>query len=177
MSIFFISDNHFDALDYMRHVFPRPEFKDNNDMNETMIRNWNSVVSDDDLVISVGDFCYTDPRPWLDKLNGNKIMIRGNHDNWCEGYAGDWHMILEYKKMRFYVTHDPAYVPREWQEWVIHGHHHKMPDYPFINGKQKNINVACEVIGYKPLNMDIIVGLNMESIKWMNTPESKPELW
>jgi len=177
MSIFLISDNHFDALDYMRRVFPRPEFKDNNDMNETMIRNWNSVVSGNDLVISIGDFCYTDPRQWLDQLNGNKIMIRGNHDNWCEGYAGDWHLILEYKKMRFYVTHDPAYVPKEWNEWVIHGHHHDMPDYPFINGKQKNINVACELVDYTPVALDRILSLDIEKIKKMNKINSTPELW
>jgi calcineurin-like phosphoesterase family protein len=161
----------------MRHVFPRPEFKDNNDMNETMIQNWNSVVSRDDLVISIGDFCYTDPRRWLDQLNGNKIMIRGNHDNWCEGYAGDWHMILEYQKKRFYVTHDPAYVPREWTEWVIHGHHHDMPDYPFINGKQKNINVACELVDYTPVALDWLLSLDIEKIKRMNKLKSVPEFW
>lgn len=193
MSIFLISDNHFDAFLYMHDVFPRTELCDpknstvenNEKINNEMITRWNSVVSDNDLVISVGDFCYTDPRPWLDKLNGNKIMLRGNHDNWCEGYAGDWHMILEYKKFRFYLTHDPAYIPKDWKDWAIHGHHHsiygdkKVETYPFINGKRKNINVACEIIGYKPLKIDTILDLPLNSVKWMNSlnPDLKPEFW
>lgn len=171
MKLFLISDNHFDALDYMKHIFPRPEFKSNDEMNCEMINRWNSVVTNDDIVISVGDFCYTDPRPWLDQLNGNKIMIRGNHDNWCEGYAGDWHMILEYKKFRFYITHDPAYVPRNWNGWVIHGHHHWMPEYPHINGPGKNINVAAELVNYTPVAIDDIMGMeNLETTVMMTLP-------
>jgi calcineurin-like phosphoesterase family protein len=188
MSIFLISDNHFDAYPYLYKVFPRNELckydntllenrlKNNDLINKEMINGWNSVVSDDDLVISIGDFCYTDPRPWLDKLNGNKIMLRGNHDNWCEGYAGDWHMILEYKKMRFYVTHDPAYVPRDWKEWVIHGHHHNMPGFPFINGDRKNINVACELVDYTPVDIDWILSFDIDSIVRMDTVNDNPVL-
>ena len=176
MKIFLIADNHFDALDYMKSVFPREEFTDNDDMNEQMIGRWNSVVSNDDLVISVGDFCYTDPRPWLDQLNGNKILLRGNHDNWCEGYAGDWHMILEYGKMRFYVTHDPAYVPRDWKDWVIHGHHHYAVQkdgsfFPHINGTTKNINVAAELVNYTPVWIDDII--NMKNLETMVMKERR----
>lgn len=184
MKIFLISDNHFDALKYpeFRKIFPRQEFKSNKEMNDAMIHRWNRVVSDDDLVISVGDFCWIDPRPWLNQLNGNKIMIRGNHDNqnnhdnWCKGYAeyaGDWYMMLEYKKMRFYVTHDPAYVPRDWKDWVIHGHHHcavqKNGDLtPYINGLKKNINVACELVNYTPVWIDDIINTkNLETTVMM----------
>jgi calcineurin-like phosphoesterase family protein len=174
MKIFLISDNHFDALDYMHHVFPRPEFKDNDDMNKQMIQRWNSVVSDDDLVISIGDFCYTDPRPWLDKLNGNKIMIRGSHDDWCEGYAGDYHMILEYYGIRFLIIHDPEdwkHYPkncRNWTDWVIHGHHHWRKEFPHINGRMKRINVACELVDYTPVAIDDIVTMkNLESVEMM----------
>lgn len=184
MKIFLISDNHFDALDYpeFRKVFPRKEFKNSKEMNDTMIHRWNSVVSDEDLVISVGDFCWIDPRPWLDKLKGHKIMIRGNHDNQnnhdnlCKGYAaysGDWYMLLEYKKMRFYITHDPAYVPRDWKDWVIHGHHHNPVQKnggltPYINGPKKNINVACELVNYTPVWIDDIINMkNLETTVMM----------
>lgn len=184
MSIFLISDNHFDAYPYMHNIFPREDLcgsettipRKNDCINKEMVRRWNSAVSEEDLVISVGDFCYTDPRPWLKKLNGNKIMLRGNHDNWCNGYAGDWHMILEYRKMRFYLTHDPAYIPKDWKDWAIHGHHHtilggkKIPTYPFINGKRKNINVACEIVRYTPVNLDRILDLNLNHKKWLDNP-------
>lgn len=49
-------------------------------MNEVLVRNWNSVVSDGDLVYVLGDFAWTRPDYWMDRLNGNKILIIGNHD-------------------------------------------------------------------------------------------------
>lgn len=159
MKIFLIADNHFDALPYMKDVFPREEFKSNDDMNITMIQRWNNAVTPEDLVISVGDFCYTDPRPWLDLLSGNKIMIKGNHDGWCCGYAGGEHMVLEYKGKRFYIVHDPADVPADWKDWVIHGHHHWMSDFPHINGPSKNINVAAELVNYTPVCLDTVLEL------------------
>jgi len=157
MKIFAISDNHFDALPYMQHVFPRPEFRDNEHMNAEMIRRWNAVVAKEDLVIMVGDTCYTDPRQWLEQLNGNKIMIRANHDEWCEGYAGDYAMTLEYRGIWFYITHDPAYVPKDWTGWCIHGHHHNMPQFPHIDPVKKNVNVACEMVNYTPVSLDDLV--------------------
>ncbi len=77
-------------------------------------------------------------------------------------------MILEYRKMRFYITHDPAYVPCDWKDWVIHGHHHWMPQFPHINGGAKNINVACELVNYTPVWIDDIINTkNLETTVMM----------
>lgn len=158
MTIFLIADSHFDALNYMKHVFPRKEFKDNGEMNRVMIRIWNSVVDKWDTVISIGDFCYTDPRIWLRQLNGNKILIRGNHDNWCEGYAGEDHMILHTEFGEFYLVHDPANIPEDWKGWSICGHHHvALPEYPQFDRKRKIINVAAELINYTPVPLQYLI--------------------
>lgn len=58
-------------------------FKSVEEMNQVLIDNWNSVVSDEDTVYFLGDFCLG-PRENIIKygklLKGNKILIMGNHD-------------------------------------------------------------------------------------------------
>ena len=53
-------------------------------MDEKMIRNWNSVVREKDVVIVTGDFYMYHTkekmREILSRLNGTKILVRGNHD-------------------------------------------------------------------------------------------------
>ena len=70
-------------------------------------------------------------------------------------------------------VHDPKDVPKWWNGWVIHGHHHWMPEYPFIDGKKKNINVACERVNYTPVDLDWIINLNIDTIEWMDIADSK----
>jgi calcineurin-like phosphoesterase family protein len=85
--------------------------------------------------------------------------------------------FFSYRKRNFLLVHDPRDVPRWWNGWVIHGHHHWMPEYPFIDGKNKNINVACELVNYTPVSLDKILSLDFERIKKMDTIESEPEFW
>ena len=53
-------------------------------MEDRMVKNWNSVVSKNDTVYILGDFCWSkDDEEWiriLDRLTGNKVLIKGNHD-------------------------------------------------------------------------------------------------
>ena len=52
-------------------------------MNETIINNWNSIVKNNDTIYHLGDFCLStndEIKSIFNKLNGNKILIRGNHD-------------------------------------------------------------------------------------------------
>ena len=64
--------------------------------------NWNSVVCDDDVVVVPGDISWamkledtrTDFAFINDKLNGNKILLKGNHDYWW-ATAGKMNRFLE----------------------------------------------------------------------------------
>ena len=83
MKTFVISDTHFshrNIIEYCSRPFPLVQ-----EMDETMIRNWNNVVSDDDLVYHVGDFGLTRHYSYLinimRRLNGKIILLRGNHDD------------------------------------------------------------------------------------------------
>ena len=172
--IFLIADSHFGAKEVIR-VFKRP-FKTVREMDRVMEENWNRVIGPDDTVISVGDFTW-DPKNrerLLNELNGNKILIRGNHD--CGGpEAGGDAMVFEYRRQMVYLIHNPDHAPGYWEGWIIHGHHHwRMPDYPFIDGRWKTINVACELINYTPVDIDWILACDIDTIQRMETINSEP---
>lgn len=79
--IWITSDTHFDHAKIIEYC-NRP-FKDVNEMNETMIRNWNRVVRQEDTVYHLGDFALTSANRYeyfLNRLNGNIVLILGNHD-------------------------------------------------------------------------------------------------
>jgi calcineurin-like phosphoesterase family protein len=82
MTTFITSDlhlGHVNILKYQRSNF----FADLHHMQEGFTANWNSVISDDDTVYVLGDVVMgkrSESLPLLDRLNGRKIIIWGNHD-------------------------------------------------------------------------------------------------
>lgn len=85
MSAFITADTHFGHSKSLTFIQPdgsrlRP-FDSVEEMDEHMVSNWNSVVNKGDTVYHLGDVVI--PRPSLStlgRLNGRKILIRGNHD-------------------------------------------------------------------------------------------------
>jgi len=49
-----------------------------------------------------------------------------------------------------------------------------MPDYPFIDGRWKTINVSCELINYTPVDIDWILDRDIDTIRRMETINSEP---
>lgn len=75
------SDTHFGHKNIIEYC-NRP-FKDVDDMNACLIRNWNEVVSPDDTVWHLGDFAMGDKSLWPSyrtQLNGTIVFWQGNHD-------------------------------------------------------------------------------------------------
>lgn len=79
---FFISDTHFGHANIIKYS-NRP-FSSVQEMDRTLIENWNHVVGPKDHVYHLGDFAFA-PRDRiayiLSQLNGIKHFIMGNHDN------------------------------------------------------------------------------------------------
>ena len=80
----FTSDQHFDHINVI--TFCNRPWSDIKEMNKSLIDNWNEVVSKDDVVFILGDFCwkkdYWEVKRKLDELNASHIFIvLGNHDD------------------------------------------------------------------------------------------------
>ena len=86
-SVFLVSDTHFGHAGVCRFTHPDdPDVKlrpwDNaDDMDEEMIRRWNDRVRPSDKVYHLGDVVINRKAlKTLHRLNGDKVLIRGNHD-------------------------------------------------------------------------------------------------
>ncbi len=79
----FTADQHFGHRDIIRSC-NRP-FADVEEMNETLIANWNARIDRQDRVFCVGDLAYRLEERALAsifrRLNGHKHLIVGNHDD------------------------------------------------------------------------------------------------
>ena len=76
--IYFISDTHFYHSNIIKYC--DRSFNNINEMNETIINNWNNIVTKQDTVYHLGDFCLSSDdeiKNVFNKLNGNIILIRG----------------------------------------------------------------------------------------------------
>lgn len=85
-AVFLVSDTHFGHLGVCRFMrndgvtklrpWDTPE-----EMDEEMIRRWNERVRPNDKVYHLGDVVINRRAlPTLARLNGDKVLIRGNHD-------------------------------------------------------------------------------------------------
>ena len=80
MKRFFISDLHFQ--DERLNLYARDlMFKNSKDVDDYIIKIWNEKITNEDLVIVVGDVSMTkDGLNNLKKLNGEKWIVKGNYD-------------------------------------------------------------------------------------------------
>jgi calcineurin-like phosphoesterase family protein len=127
--LFFTADTHFNHANIIRYCH-RP-FATVEEMNETMVANWNRVVGDEDTVYHVGDVGFGDVRPVLDRLKGKIVLIIGSHDKAAMQYRRRFLSatpLLEIREERQHVTlcH---YCLRVWPKshynaWHLYGHSH-----------------------------------------------------
>ena len=83
---FVISDTHFGHTNSWQKFTladgsPLRPFTSTEEMDETMIERWNAKVQPHDTVYHLGDVVINRKSlPLIKRLNGRKILIRGNHD-------------------------------------------------------------------------------------------------
>ena len=80
--VFFTADQHFGHFGICKPC-NRP-FKNKEEMDNALIKNWNKVVPKDGVVIVCGDLMVRQKIQKYDqlasKLNGTIYLVRGNHD-------------------------------------------------------------------------------------------------
>lgn len=153
MSIFVTSDTHLGHARIIHHC-DRP-FENVDQMNKTIVNNWNKIIKPNDKVYFLGDLSFRSYNTefWIPFLNGKITFIKGNHDRFNNVvYYSNY--VLKYKGDLFYLVHNPYHVPRDWQGWAICGHNHNK--VPFFNKETRRFNISTEVTNYKPVNMEYI---------------------
>ena len=146
--VWFTSDLHFWHKNICKYC-NRP-YNNLEEMHESIIQNWNSVVKEDDTVFILGDlgFCGIEKlRPLLTRLNGILYVIQGNHDSdkilvtlYNEKIINNFGRLIqititgdeEYPNQDLTLCHFPMidWYNKERGAWMIHGHQHQAPETP-----------------------------------------------
>ena len=139
-------------------------FADVEEMNETIIANYNARVGKNDKVYILGDITHHLPeeeaRKIIKRLNGVKHLIIGNHDKITkvDGVFESVEMLTrvsDFNKI-FWVCHYPLLSWNHIRSGTIHlhGHIHSTPEYNMKN-KQKHLlryDVGVDANNYYPVN-------------------------
>lgn len=175
MTIWFTSDTHFDHFNCIEFcdrpigINPRLHSRDEQKeaMNETLIKNWNECVAWDDQVYHLGDFAFcgvSKATHILDQLNGDKYLIRGNHDkDLCkkEEFTRRFIWVKDYYVLRVHDkttnTHQPIVLCHfpilSWENqhhgnWHLHGHCHG--SISAHNSGIRRLDVGVDSVGAIP---------------------------
>ena len=178
--ILFTSDLHFGHKNAIKFD-SRPYFTVS-EMDKALIDNWNNKVRQGDTVYVLGDMIWnSDPKydqDILKTLNGQIILIRGNHDKFLHNSANkkllagikdydDIAVILaDGSKRRCIVSHYfmPFYNAHYYGAVHLHGHTHNSPESKLEeemakwlneNGYKNEIfNVGCMHWNFEPVTLD-----------------------
>ena len=154
-NIYIIGDPHFwhkNIINYCNRPFTTVE-----EMNETLIRNWNKVVGKQDIVYILGDFALCGKDKIIEvaqRLNGRKRLILGNHDNASiETYKSVFEYVYNHSIILddFYIfSHYPqTYIQESGLYANIFAHVHDNPAY--TDHSARTFCVSAERIDYTPI--------------------------
>lgn len=131
------------------------------EMDEALVDNWNRIVRPKDKVYHIGDVLINRRAlPILSRLNGDKVLIKGNHDIFkLEDYTPFFRDIRGYHVMdNMLLSHIPVHPSSKGRfKANIHGHTHAN-NVTFENGEVDPwyICVSVEQINYTPISFEEI---------------------
>jgi len=137
------------------------EIVDLNLHDETLIQNWNLNIKQKDTVYHLGDFSLFNQERILKRLNGDKILIKGNHDKGIESFSKYFNCIFKeppvnrgtsINGVKVILNHYPMLSWNAKFHNRIHffGHVHSSPLKPFIPSRN-SYDVGVDNNGYSPI--------------------------
>lgn len=189
--LFFTSDTHFSHENIIKYCFR--SFRTIDEMNQKLIENWNKIVGKNDIIFHLGDFIFTsgkrsqrqiETEKILQKLNGHKYLIIGNHDKEPTYKATGWiryDNILEVHYQDYHpiiLCHYPMIVwnKSQYGSYHFYGHCHGTlgTHKDFHRGHnpvakiisfRKMMDVGVDSWDYRPVSFDTIK-LELDERNW-----------
>lgn len=175
---FLISDTHFGHTNTWQKFTlsdgsPLRPFTSTEEMDETMVDNWNRVVRPQDTVYHLGDVVIARRNlETVKRLNGRKILIRGNHDIFKDKdyYEAGFEQIHGVRVFvdKFILSHIPLHPDCVGERFKrnVHGHLHgnRIMLEKFVHGWSEDtiemipdpryLSVCVEQINFTPVSFD-----------------------
>lgn len=162
---YFTADLHLFHANVIKHA-NRP-FKSVDEMHDKIRENWNNYITSDDKVYILGDLTWGKPDKtveYLKTLNGQKHLIKGNHDKkLSRALIDQFVFVKDYAEVRIKDDTIPEghkdimlfhYAMKVWNKshhgsWHVYGHSHgTLPDD--INSL--SIDVGVDVHNFTPVS-------------------------
>lgn len=160
--VFFIADTHFghkNIIEYENRPFQSVE-----EMDNTLIDNWNKTVKKREKVYMLGDFGLSNKqriKEIVSILKGYKVLILGNHDK-CYSYSwwktAGFDEVIQYPVIYnewFILSHEPVYINSNMPYVNIYGHVHSNPSYADFSAQ--SFCVSAERINYTAIEFSQII--------------------
>lgn len=143
-SVWVYSDTHFEDTDCL---LMSPDWV----APDKQVKLINQYVTKSDTFILLGDVGNVE---WMEKVNGYKVLIKGNHDKGNKTYEKYFDEIYEgplFIGSRLLLSHEPIYGLDFCLN--IHGHDHSQ----LVQNDQYHFNVAANVIDYIPVSLGKLI--------------------
>lgn len=152
---FLIGDLHFGDNGMFRRVYSKV-FATKEEYMETLVKNYNNIVGNHHKVLFLGDLGQGEElRKYIPQMNGYKILILGNHDNYAKKFYNDlFDEVYDYPLFlmnRVVASHEP--IPTEPGVLNIHGHTHAVK-----LKSDRHVNLCVEHTDYKPVRLKYVQG-------------------
>lgn len=184
--LFFTSDLHLRHAKMLEYQADTRPFKGTKSHDNTLISNWNNKVSKDSTVFVLGDFSMEGPESYswyskvINKLNGTKILVLGNHDklNPFKYIELGFHSVhTHYLIHNICMVHDPSDIVRLEAfnpdvTTFLCGHVHSLFKSLLTPTNKRVINVGVDCWNLEPVSYNEI-----QSFVWGIVDESKTELF
>jgi len=150
----FTADTHFGHARVIE--LARRPFASLAEMDETLIARWNERVAPGDHVYHLGDFAFADHNLYLPRLNGEKRLIRGNHDHSnrirkAEGWrAIDDMLAIETDGVAIVLCHYGLRVWKRSHRGALHFYGHSHGSLP---GDSQSIDVGVDCWDFRPVSL------------------------
>ena len=134
--LFLTSDSHLGHFNICKYCH-RP-FQSRSEMDQTLIKNWNEVVSEDGIVVHCGDFMLPhdedikEYNKYLNRLHGRVLLLRGNHDLASLDWVSDKLIAVRDQAMivvdgvKIFAQHYPCAAFNG--DYHVYGHIHTLAD-------------------------------------------------
>lgn len=165
MTTFFTSDLHLGHKNIIKFEAEHRPFSSVEEMNEAIVDRWNRTVGVKDVVWVLGDVVFGLDNFWyLDRLNGQKNLVLGNHDHYPKDkYLEKFRKVEGVAKFDSCIlSHVPVHPNQLGHRFRanIHGHlHSKRVQYVSATetyDDDRYINVAVEQNNLFPIAWDVI---------------------
>ena len=165
-SVFLVSDTHFGHLGVCKFtrndgVTKLRPWDSPEEMDEEMVKRWNETVKPNDKIYHLGDVVINRKAMGImRRLNGDKVLIRGNHD-----IFRDHEYMEHFRELRAYhvmngmiLSHIPIHPESLGRFGTnIHGHTHANR---VMNGKVIDVRYHCvcvEQTDFRPILFEDVI--------------------